>query len=381
MITGDYGLTAEALARKVGILDNPAPRIVTGAELESLSDDQLHQLLSQEVIYARMAPEHKMRVVHAYQKRGDVVAVTGDGVNDAPALRKADIGIAMGISGTDVAREAADIILTDDNLAHLVHAIEEGRALYDNIRKFITYIFSSNVPEVLPFIITALFNLPLALSVKQVLAIDLVTDMLPGLALGTEKPEPDVLNRPPRSRSYPLFDHGLVWRSFFWLGMLETALAYSGFFLVYALSEGKLDALAASIPGLQAVVFQIHGSSGDVQLLAATVFYAGVVLAQIGNIFACRTEMHHGRGLGWFSNPALFAAGAGSLAILLMLVYLTPLARVFDHVPIPPILWIWLTAYPLILYSLDGLRKKILHWTFKNSEAKISLEMHKVDVK
>lgn len=370
MITGDYGLTAEALARKVGILDTDIPQIITGAELEALPDDQLQLLLSHEVIYARMAPEHKMRLVHAFQQKGEVVAVTGDGVNDAPALRKADIGIAMGVSGTDVAREAADIILTDDNLIHLVRAIEEGRAIYDNIRKFITYIFSSNVPEVLPFLMTAMFNLPLALSVKQVLAIDLVTDMLPGLALGAEKPEPDVLHRPPRSRRVPLIDRGLTWRSFFWLGLLETALAYSGFFLVYALADGTLASIIGSIPELEAAAFQIQGSKADVQVLAMTVFYAGVVMAQIGNMFACRTEIHRGRALGWFSNPALFAAGGGALIILLALVYLPPLARLLQHVPIPPVLWVWLAAYPLILYGLDWVRKQMLRLKSRNFEIK-----------
>jgi magnesium-transporting ATPase (P-type) len=174
MITGDYGLTAESLARRVGMLSSPDPVILTGADLDELNDLELQNLLEEEAIFARMAPEHKLRLVAAYQARGEVVAVTGDGVNDAPALRKADVGVAMGMTGTDVAKEAADVILTNDNFATIVTAIEEGRAVYDNLRKFITYIFSSNVPEVLPFLVTAMFQaVPLALRVSQILAIDL----------------------------------------------------------------------------------------------------------------------------------------------------------------------------------------------------------------
>ena len=159
-----------------------------------MGDVALKQALDKEVIFARMAPDHKLRLVSAFQARGDVVAVTGDGVNDAPALRKADVGIAMGIVGTDVAKEAADVILTNDNFDAIVSAIEEGRAIYDNIRKFITYIFSSNVAEVVPFLATAAFGIPLALNVRQILAIDMGTDILPALALGIEKPEAGIMS-------------------------------------------------------------------------------------------------------------------------------------------------------------------------------------------
>jgi P-type Ca2+ transporter type 2C len=363
MITGDYGLTAEALARKIGIIESAAPRIITGAELELLNPDELQELINHEVIFARMAPEHKMRLVNAFQNKGEVVAVTGDGVNDAPALRKADIGIAMGFSGTDVAREAADIILTDDNFSHLVLAIQEGRALYDNIRKFVTYIFSGNVPEVLPFILTAVFNLPLAMTAVQVLAIDLVTDMLPGLALGIEKPEPGVLERPPLRRNTPLIDRRLIGRSFLWLGLLETLLAYSGFFLVYALADGKFNSLFVHLPGLQDFFYRFQGNSTHVQALAMTVFFAGVVFAQIGNMFTCHSENLQGRPVGWFSNPALFAAGAFSGVTLLGLVYFPPLANLLQHVPMPLVFWLWLSLYPFILFSLDWLRKDIIQRT------------------
>ncbi len=234
MITGDYGLTAESFARRIGMLTTPNPLILTGAELEQLNDIELQGMLEKEVIFARMAPEHKLRLVAAFQAQGDVVAVTGDGVNDAPALRKADVGVAMGLVGTDVAKEAADVILTNDNFSTIARAIEEGRTVYDNLRKFTTYIFSSNVPEILPFILTALLTpqvMPLALGVKQILAIDLGTDLFPALALGSENPEPDVMQRPPRRKTQPLVDGSLLRRAFLWLGLIEAVLCFPGILL------------------------------------------------------------------------------------------------------------------------------------------------------
>ncbi len=220
---------------------------MTGAELDALSELALQQLLDKEIIFARMAPDHKLRLVSAYQARGEVVAVTGDGVNDAPALRKADVGIAMGIIGTDVAKEAADIILTNDNFSSIVAAIEEGRAIYDNIRKFITYIFASNIPEVLPFLLTGAIGIPPALTVRQILAIDMGTDILPALALGSEKPEPGIMKYPPRSPSQLLLDRGLLTRSFLWLGMIEAGLCYIGFLSTYVFS-GNVSASKPFFP-------------------------------------------------------------------------------------------------------------------------------------
>jgi Ca2+-transporting ATPase len=361
MITGDYGLTAESLTRRVGMVTTPNPTILTGAELDALSDFELQKLMERETIFARMAPEHKLRLVAAFQARGEVVAVTGDGVNDAPALRKADIGIAMGIVGTDVSKEAADIILTDDHFASITRAIEEGRAVYDNIRKFMTYIFSSNVPEILPFILTALFQIPLALTVMQILAIDLGTDLFPALALGTEKPEPDIMKRPPRRRNQPLITQGLLLRAFLWLGVIEAALCYTGFFLVYAASG---NAVASSLPFLVLLpVPQVLSFPAQkVALLAVTVFHAGVVTSQVGNAFACRTEKARGRHLGWLSNRYLLGGVAIELVIILCLIYIPPLAQVFNHVPLPPYYWLILGLYAPILYSLDWIRKGFVRW-------------------
>ncbi len=358
MITGDYGLTAESLARRIGMLTTSNPLILTGAELEPLNDIELETLLEKEVIFARMAPEHKLRLVAAFQARGDVVAVTGDGVNDAPALRKADVGVAMGLVGTDVAKEAADVILTNDNFSAIARAIEEGRTVYDNLRKFTTYIFSSNVPEILPFILTALLApqvMPLALGVKQILAIDLGTDLFPALALGSENPEPDVMQRPPRQKSRPLVDGSLIRRSFLWLGLIEAVLCYIGFYFV----SNWLDLPA--LKSLHALIFTSI-PHGDQYNLAITVYYAGVVMAQIGNAFACRTERNRGRFLGWLSNPSLLRGIAAELAILLGLIYIPPMAHLFGHVPLPPIIWVGLFFYPLIIYGLDWIRKWLVRW-------------------
>lgn len=352
MVTGDYGLTAESFARRVGMLTTPNPRIVTGAEVEMMSEMEFREVLEEETIFARMAPEHKLRLVAAFQARGDVVAVTGDGVNDAPALRKADVGIVMGITGTDVAKEAADVILTNDNFASFVRAVEEGRAVYDNLRKFITYIFSSNVPEILPFMLTAAFKIPLALTVKQILAIDLGTDMLPGLGLGSEKPEPDVMQHPPRPRGQPLVDRALLIRAFLWLGLIEALLCYAGFFLVHAWGESQGS---FPIPGLAVAL-----TPEQVNFLAVTVFHAGVVLAQMGNVFACRTETNRGRRLGWFSNPSLWLGVLVELALILGMIYIPRVAREFDHFPLPGVFWGGLALFPFILYTLDWGRKGLV---------------------
>ena len=214
MITGDYGLTAESIARRIGIIRGDQARIVTGNDLNDMTDEDLAAALdAKNVLFARVSPEHKMRIAVVLKSMGHIVAMTGDGVNDAPALKVADIGVAMGIAGTDVAKEAADMILTDDNFASIVNAIEEGRAVYDNISRFVGYIFASNIPELIPFLLMVIFRIPLALTVMQILAIDLGTDMLPALALGTEAPEPGIMKRPPRPRNERLLNKKVLLRS------------------------------------------------------------------------------------------------------------------------------------------------------------------------
>jgi P-type Ca2+ transporter type 2C len=362
MITGDYGLTADSLARRIGMLATHNPRILTGAELDQLSDAQLQMLLRDEVLFARMAPEHKLRLVAAFQARGDVVAVIGDGVNDAPALRKADIGVAMGVTGTDVARESADIILTNDNFGAVAAAVEEGRTVFDNLRKFATYIFASNIPELVPFLLTSLFNIPLALTVTQILAIDMGTDLLPALALGTEQPEPDVMTRPPRRRGQSLLDSSVFARSI-WLGLLETALCFSGFLFVYYWIN---PALWWRLPDPEWLSYGelMNHAAGRVYILATTMFHAGVVFCQIGNAFACRTERARVRLLGFLSNRLLLIGVAGEVALILLLVYVPFLAQLFEHMPPPPFFWLLLAAYAPALYIIEKLRKSLVRRNF-----------------
>jgi magnesium-transporting ATPase (P-type) len=349
MVTGDYGLTAESVARRVGMLTGPAPRILTGADLEAISDADLQELLDEEVIYSRMAPEHKLRLVEAFQAHGEVVAVVGDGVNDTPALRKSDVGIAMGMTGTDVAKEAADVILVGDNFGSVVDAIQEGRAVYDNLRKFITYILASNIPEVLPFILTDLLHLPLALTVVQILAIDMGTDLLPSLALGIEKPEPTTMLRPPRQRSQPLVDGKLLLRSMVWLGGIETLLCYLGFFLTYRLA------------GYPIIIGETTAAPRAVYLLATTVFFAGVVASQAGNVFACRSEINGTRRLGVFSNPYVLLGIACEAFLIVITIYVRPVAVLFDHLPLPLVDWVGLSLFAPTLYLLEKGRKFLAH--------------------
>jgi P-type Ca2+ transporter type 2C len=360
MITGDYGLTAESIARRIGMISTPNPIILTGVELDGMNDTELEALLNKEVLFARMAPEQKLRLVSAFQARGDVVAVTGDGVNDAPALRKADVGIAMGLVGTDVAKEAADIILTTDNFGAIVAAIEEGRAVFDNIRKFITYIFSSNLPEILPFLVAASFpTIPPALTVRQILAIDLGTDLFPALALGLERPEPDVMHRKPRPRHQPLVDRSLLGRAL-WLGSIEAVLCYSGFFAVYLLSG---NAAILQLPWLNLILvpeaWKFSLPPGTVYALAITVFHAGVVMSQIGNAFACRSSKTRSTYLGWFSNKYLLVGIGIEIGVISALIYIPFLAQVFNHVPLPAYYWLGLGLFAPVLYSLEWIRKAI----------------------
>jgi magnesium-transporting ATPase (P-type) len=361
MITGDYGLTAEPLARRVGMLTTKNTRIVTGAELDELSDGALQEILDREVLFARMAPEHKMRLVSAFQSRGEVVAVTGDGVNDAPALRKADVGISMGIVGTDVSKEAADIILTQDDFGAITAAIEEGRGVFDNIRKFITYIFSSNIPELMPFIVKANLPLmPLALSVRQILAIDLGTDMFPALALGMEKPEPDVMKHPPRPRNQPLLDRAVLLRAL-WLGMIEAALCFSGYLMIFTLS-GHADEIGLAILGPLAglINFQLSLTFGETAILASTVYHAGVVSSQIGNALACRSDRTRSSALGWLSNRYLWIGFLIEILGITSIIHIRFLADIFNHTPLSAWMWCGLALNAMLLYSVEWIRKGIV---------------------
>jgi sodium/potassium-transporting ATPase subunit alpha len=335
--------------------------VIEGSQLDGISDEHLRQLLTPsrsgepDPVFARMAPRHKMRVVATLKDMGEVVAVTGDGVNDAPALKKADIGVAMGIAGTDVAKETADIILLDDNFATIVSAIEEGRAVYENIRKFTSYVLSSNVPEVVPYLGYGFFGIPLALTIPQVLAVDLGTDMIPALGLGTERPVADIMDIPPRPRSERLLNRPLLLRAYLFLGLIEALIAMSGFFL-YLFSRGW--------------TWGTHLDwSSPLYKEATSVTFAGIVLAQVANVFACRSSRLSVTHLGWFTNPLILWGIATELTILVLIAY-TPFGHsVFGTGPLP----IWIFG-PLLLGAVGLLlaeeaRKMIAARLFRTAQA------------
>jgi calcium-translocating P-type ATPase len=360
MVTGDYGLTAEAIARRIGLVNGKA-RVVTGEDLGHLSDAQLRQILHQKsgLVFARVMPEQKLRLVQAYIAMGHIVAVTGDGVNDAPALRAAHIGIAMGMSGTDVAREAADIVLIDDNFATIVSAIEQGRAVYQNIRKFITYILSSNMAEFIPFLAMVFLKIPPALVILQILAIDLGTDMLPALALGAEEPEAGILQQQPRPKSKPLLDMSLLLRAYCFLGLLEGLAGMTGFLLVwwangYGIAE--LQAINSTILARSANATQM-----SIYHQATTVTLAAIVACQDGNVFACRSERVSIFRLGFFSNRLIWFGIAVEWALILSIIYVSPLQKIFSTAQLSPVQWLMLLLCPPIILMADELRKQILH--------------------
>ena len=360
MVTGDYGLTAEAIARQVRLVDHEeSVRVVTGEGMGHLSDAQLQQILKYRtgLVFARMSPEHKLRLVQAYKANGEIVAVTGDGVNDAPALRAANIGIAMGLNGTDVAREAADIVLTDDNFATIVSAVEQGRAVYQNIRKFITYILASNVAELIPFLAMVALKIPPALVIMQILAVDLGTDMLPALALGAEQPEPGLLRQPPRAKGQALLDRALMLRAYGFLGVIEAALSMGAFFLVWW-SHGY------GLAELQAVSPQILSHAADagtvgIYAQATTMTLATVVACQDGNVFACRSERTSIWRLGLFSNPLIWLGIAVEWVLIIAITQIASLQQVFSTAPIIGWYWLLLLLCPLIMLGVEEIRKAL----------------------
>jgi calcium-translocating P-type ATPase len=349
VITGDDGLTAGAVAREAGIVGDHA-QVVTGPELDALSDDGLDEVLrtSPQLIIARSSPEAKLRIVDALRAAGHTVAMTGDGVNDAPALRRADIGIAMGASGTDVAREAAAMVLQDDDFASIVAAVNEGRTVYDNIRKFVTYIFAHATPEMVPFLLYALSGgrIPLPLTALQILAIDLGTETLPALALGREPAEPGLMDQPPRSRKTGLLTKAMLIRAWLWLGLLEAALVAGGFFFVLlraGWSPG--DATGAGAP--------LHHA----YLMATTMSFAGITACQVGTAFASRTSRASLREIGVFTNPLLLGGIAFELVFAAALIYLPPLQSIFHTAALGVPELALLASFPVIVWGSDELRR------------------------
>lgn len=305
MITGDHPLTAAHIARQLGI-GGPSYEVITGQELERISIDELREKLENVSIFARVSPAHKMKIVEALQQKGEIVAMTGDGVNDAPALKKADIGVAMGITGTDVSKEAADMVLLDDNFATIVAAIEEGRRIYDNIRKFIQYTLTSNAGEIWVMILGPFFGLSLPLAPLQILWVNLVTDGLPGLALTVEPPEPDTMRRKPYPPSESVFGRGLVVR-ILWIGILM-----------------GLTSLLAGIWANQTQRYETW----------QTMVFTTLTLAQMGNVLAIRSNHYTLRQIGLLSNKPLLGAVLLTFLLQMAVIYLPFLQSIFKTVPL-----------------------------------------------
>jgi len=345
MVTGDHPHTARAIAREIGLAREPV--VMVGDELRRLSDTQLQLALdAPDVLFARVTADQKLRIVEALQRKQHVVAVTGDGVNDAPALRRADIGIAMGVIGTDVAREAADMILLDDNFAGIVSAIEEGRSVYQNIRKFLTYILSSNIPEIVPYLAFVLFRIPLPLTIIQILAVDLGTDMFPALALGAEKPDPGTMRVPPRPRAARLLDWPLLARAYLFLGVIEAAAAMAAFFFVLNLAGWEYGQALAKTEALY--------------LQATTACLAAIVVTQVVNVFLCRHPRESAFAFGLLSNPLILWGIAIEIALILSIAYTSWGNVVFGTAPIGPEAWLFMLPFAAAMLALEEGRKAFM---------------------
>jgi calcium-translocating P-type ATPase len=344
MVTGDHPHTALAIAREIGLVETNHPRVVTGDRLRKLTHTQLQLALdTPEILFARVSPEEKLRIVNILKRKGHIVAVTGDGVNDAPALKAAHIGIAMGVTGTDVAKEAADMVLLDDNFASIVNAIEEGRTVFENIRKFMTYILTSNVPELIPYLAFALFKIPLALTIIQILAVDLGTDLVPALGLGAERPDKAVMEKPPRTRGDRLINIPLLVRSYLFLGIMEAGAAMAAFFFV--LQSGGWS-YGQSLP-----------SDSPLYLQATTACLSAIIVTQVVNVFLCRSPrdsiLKTGLGRNWLILWGLVI----EIGLILAIDY-TPWGNaLFGTAPISGHVWLFAMAMALVMLMLEEARK------------------------
>ncbi|MCP4143445.1 MAG: cation-translocating P-type ATPase [Chloroflexi bacterium] len=315
MITGDFPNTAKAIAEDIGLM-RPGKKVLTGADLDEISDNVLIQEIDETDVFARVSPEHKMRIVDALQANGEVVAMTGDGVNDAPAIKRSDIGVAMGITGTDVAKETADMVLTNDNYASIVHAVEQGRIIYSNIRKFVFFLLSSNVAEIMIIFLATLAGLPAPLTAIQLLWLNLVTDGAPALALAMEKGDPDVMDNKPRPKDEPIIHGpmrtGIIIQTITQTGAVLTAFALG---LLWHLEAG------ASVPsGMNPLVYLLqHDWRGiDVQT-AETMAFVTLSLAELFRSYTVRSEKASLWSIGIFSNKYMqYAVGFSALLVILV---------------------------------------------------------------
>jgi calcium-translocating P-type ATPase len=344
MVTGDHPHTALAIAREIGLVQGAAATLLTGDDLGRMSDTQLQLALdAPDIVCARVSADQKLRIVTALQRKRCIVAVTGDGVNDAPALRAAHIGIAMGISGTDVAREASDLVLLDDNFASIVDAVEEGRTVFENIRKFLTYILTSNVPELVPYLAFVFLRIPLALTVIQILAVDLGTDMVPALGLGAEPPDSGVMRRPPRAQRDRLLTPGLLVRAYVFLGLLEASAAMAAFFFVL-MSGGWQWGVELS-------------ATDTLYRQATTACLTAIVLMQVVNVHLCRSRRRSILSRPLFENRLIGAGIVAEVAVILLIDYTAAGNSLFGTAPIGYHVWAFVLPFALTMLVLEEVRK------------------------
>jgi calcium-translocating P-type ATPase len=347
MISGDHPRTAVAIATEIGLVKSSAATVITGDKLRTLSAVGLGLALdAPDVIFARVSAADKMRIVEALKAKGHIVAVTGDGVNDAPALKAAHIGIAMGIAGTDVAKEAADMVLLDDNFSSIVNAVEEGRAVFQNIRKFLTYVLVHNVAELVPYLAFVLFKVPLALTPIQILLIDMGTDSLTALGLGVEKPDPQGMQRPPRPPTERLLNLPVALRAYLFLGPLEAAVAMAAFFVVLIGGGWRYgEQLAWSDP---------------LYMQATTACLSAIIVMQVVNVYLCRSAVRSVFSMRLLGNPLIVWGVAVEIVLLLAANY-TPFANVIlgTH-PVPAGVWLLIVPCALGFLGIEELRKAIV---------------------
>ena len=357
MVTGDNPRTATAIAREIGLVKSDHPTLITGEQLKRLSVVQLQLALdAQEIIFARVVADQKMRIVEALKKKGQIVAVTGDGINDAPALKAAHIGIAMGIAGTDAAKTAADMVLLDDNFASIVNAVEEGRAVFQNIRKFLTYVLVHNVAELIPYLGFLLFRIPLALTPIQALSIDMGSDTLAALGLGVERPDPQLMRNPPRPQVERLMNWPLAFRVYLFLGLIEAGAAMAAFFFVLNGAGWRYgQPLAAEDP---------------VYLQATTACLSTIIVMQIVNVFLCRSATRSVVSTGFLGN-ALIILGVMSEMVILLLINYTPWGNaLLGTAPIGHEVWGFVIPFATGMFILEELRKWLVRKRLLNPSSR-----------